>query len=202
MTPKTKNPSKEQMFEKNLKGLLLIMFLAAFLVMAIVESFHHLGEESIGWFFIHITVYLVVSAILVLSAFFIIRKAYLRLFEDVLEEEKAFTDSALDSLKDVFVVFDLEGRFIRWNNTVSRVSGYTDEEISSMRPTDFFTKVDRPLVNEAIGRAIEEGYATVEAQVATKDEKLIPYEFTGSLLEDSKGNPANDGHTPWIAIAI
>ncbi len=33
--------------------------------------------------------------------------------EDALRTEKAFTESALNSLQDVFYVFDLNGRFLR-----------------------------------------------------------------------------------------
>ena len=38
-----------------------------------------------------------------------------RLVEDKLKEEKIFIASALNMLKDIFFVLDLEGRFIKWN---------------------------------------------------------------------------------------
>lgn len=100
--------------------------------------------------------------------------------EDLLKE-KAFTENALNALKDVFFVFDLEGRFLRWNKAMNEVLGYSDEEISSMKPTEFFLKEDIQQIEEAINRTVKEGYARIEALVVTKDGKHIPYAFTGNI---------------------
>ena len=109
--------------------------------------------------------------------------------EEELRSEKTFTENALNSLSDVFFVFDLNGKFLRWNKMMTAVSGYSDAEISSMKPTDFFLEEDRQRVMEAIGIAAREGHATVEARVVTKNGRNIPFEFTGSLLTDSEKKP-------------
>jgi diguanylate cyclase (GGDEF)-like protein/PAS domain S-box-containing protein len=108
--------------------------------------------------------------------------------EDLLKE-KAFTENTLNALKDIFFVFDLEGRFLRWNKAINEVSGYSDEEISSMKPTELFLKEDIQKIEEAINKIMKEGYASIEAFVVNKDGKHIPYEFAGSLLKDFKGVP-------------
>ncbi len=108
--------------------------------------------------------------------------------EEELKNEKAFTESALNILSDVFFVFNLEGRFLRWNKTANVVLGYTDEEISSLKPTDFFSGEDIKRITDAIEKVIKEGYTRVEAEFITKDNKKIPYEITGSLLKDANGN--------------
>jgi len=109
--------------------------------------------------------------------------------EDELRQEKAFTEAALNTLQDAFYVFDAEGRFLRWNKSVSAVTGYSDEEIASMHPLEFFVEEDRPLVGEAIETALQSGSASVEATLLTKDGKRIPYEIIGAVLADSQGRP-------------
>jgi PAS domain S-box-containing protein len=109
--------------------------------------------------------------------------------EEALKKEKEFTESALNTLSDMFYVFDIEGRFLQWNKTANAVTGYSDEEISSMKPTDFFSEEDKERVEDAIGIAVKEGrHASVEATLITKDGRHIPYEFRGALLKDPEGN--------------
>ena len=54
------------------------------------------------------------------------------LVEDSLRKEKAFIEGALNSLQDVFYVFDLNGKFLRWNKSFSAVTGYSDEEMNEI----------------------------------------------------------------------
>jgi PAS domain S-box-containing protein len=107
--------------------------------------------------------------------------------QEALQKEKAFTESALNTLTDIFFVFDMGGKFLRWNKTMTTILGYTDEDISVMKPTDFFSGEDIQRVAEAIGKVMKEGNASVEAEFVTKDKKKIPYEFSGSLLKDPSG---------------
>jgi PAS domain S-box-containing protein len=112
-----------------------------------------------------------------------------RLWEESLTQERAFIESALNTLVDVFIVFDLEGRFQRWNKVVNKVFGYSDAEIRTMKPTDLVSEEDVQSVAEAIELAIKEGYAWVEASVVTKDGAHILYEFSGTLLRDLESKP-------------
>jgi len=111
-----------------------------------------------------------------------------KMAEEALITEKAFTESALNSLSDIFFVFDISGKFLRWNKSANTILGYTDEEISSMKPNDFFSGEDKQRITEAIGKVMKEGKASVEASFVTKDKKKLPYEISGSLLKDSDGN--------------
>jgi PAS domain S-box-containing protein len=112
-----------------------------------------------------------------------------RLAEAALRKEKAFVESALDTLTDAFFVFDLEGRFIRWNKVLSEVTGYSNDEISSAKPTDLFSGEDVQRVLEAIGQVVKKGHIRIEASVVTKEGRSVPYEFIGGLLRDDQGNP-------------
>lgn len=107
--------------------------------------------------------------------------------EELLKKETAFTENTLNTMEDVFYAFDLNGKFIRWNKRMLKVLGYTNEEISSMKPTDFFKGEDKNKIATAIDAAIKEGHSRVEALFFAKDGKDIPYEFTGSKLLDYDG---------------
>ena len=108
--------------------------------------------------------------------------------EDELRSEKTFTESALNSLSDVFFVFDLNGKFLRWNKNMNAVLGYSDAEISSMQPVDFFLKEDVRRVLDAIEIALKDGYAGVEARVLTKDGETF---HMSSPVRCSKTTKAN-----------
>ncbi len=108
--------------------------------------------------------------------------------QKALKEAKAFTESTLNAITDIFYSFDLSGKFLSWNKTFSRVSGYSDQELSSKKPTDFFSGEDIKRIAEAVERIYKEGTSKVEANFVLKDGRQIPFEFTGSILKDSKGN--------------
>jgi len=107
--------------------------------------------------------------------------------ENALREEKAFIEASLNTLPDVFCVFDLEGNVIRWNRTLSEVTGYGDEEISTLNTADFFGE-ELHYDKEAVAVIIRGGRGTFETTIRTKDGTHIPYEVSGSLLRDDEGN--------------
>ncbi|WP_436347355.1 PAS domain-containing protein [Natronorubrum sp. FCH18a] len=111
----------------------------------------------------------------------------LREREARLERFKEYTDDILDAIDDVFYVLNTDGSFQRWNRTVCAVTGYSDDELDSMTPLDFFEGEDRGRIGDAIEEVFETGHARVEADVVTKDGESIPYEFVASTLEDPSG---------------
>ncbi|WP_331234630.1 hybrid sensor histidine kinase/response regulator [Natronorarus salvus] len=105
-----------------------------------------------------------------------------------LEREREFVDAALAGLTDVFYVFDETGRFLRWNDRLSEVTGYTDDEIREMHPIEFFPPEERAAITSAIGSVVEVGETVVvESVIETADGERIPYEFTGSPIDTDLG---------------
>ena len=99
-------------------------------------------------------------------------------------DRRLLVREAIDELADVFFLFDGNLQFLAWNRTLNEVTGYTDEEIRSMVPSDFVDEGDEAAIGAAISRAVEQGRATEEADIVTKDGETIPYEFTGTALTD------------------
>ncbi|MHA1909058.1 MAG: PAS domain S-box protein, partial [Candidatus Thorarchaeota archaeon] len=107
--------------------------------------------------------------------------------EERLLEEKLFTETALNSQFDTFFVFNPRtGQAIRWNTTFSKVSGYTDEEIASMKaPDSYYDENDLTLAAENVAVIEREGQASLEISLITKDGKRIPFEYKASLMIDA-----------------
>jgi PAS domain S-box-containing protein len=95
---------------------------------------------------------------------------------------------AVDELSDVFFVVGTDMQFYEWNETLTEVTGYDDETVETMRPTDFIAPDDRADIGAAIDRVLEDGRAIEEAELLTKDGRTLPYEFTGAALVDDDGS--------------
>ncbi|WP_122088961.1 PAS domain-containing sensor histidine kinase [Halalkalicoccus subterraneus] len=105
------------------------------------------------------------------------------------EPANEFIETVLDRLTDIFFVFDLSGRFLHWNDRLTEVTGYTDEEIQSMTPMEFFVKEDYERIDSAISEIVETGDATEIVRIRTHGGQLLPYEFTGSMVTHEDGAP-------------
>ncbi|MBS1566427.1 MAG: PAS domain S-box protein [Bacteroidetes bacterium] len=103
--------------------------------------------------------------------------------EDEILKEKQLSDSLIKTLPNAFYLYTREGQFLRWNRHFEEASGYSAEEISRMRPTDFFDEEDKALIAQRIDNVFAYGEETVEAPFYTKNKKKIPYYFTGKAIE-------------------
>ncbi|WP_247001519.1 PAS domain S-box protein [Halosolutus gelatinilyticus] len=104
-----------------------------------------------------------------------------------LEQYKEYTDNTLDAVDDVFYALGSDGTLERWNESVSEITGYVDEEIASMHALDFFDETDREVIASAIVEGFETGQVRVEAKIRTKNGGSIPYEFIAASLENPDG---------------
>ncbi len=115
------------------------------------------------------------------------RERKLRERERQLERHRQYTDKILDTIDDMFYVFDEDGALQRWNESLCRVTGYSREEVESMHAREFFVEDDREAVTAAIGRIDEMIGEYLRADILTKDGEQIPYEFVAAPLEDPQG---------------
>ncbi|RPI28505.1 MAG: PAS domain S-box protein [Chloroflexota bacterium] len=99
--------------------------------------------------------------------------------EDNLLREKAFSESAINSMPGIFYLFDRNGTFLRWNHNFEEVSGYSSQEISAMNPLDFFNPEDKGIIANAINHVFTEGQVQVEASFVSKSGQSTSYYFTG-----------------------
>ena len=112
-------------------------------------------------------------------------KAARRRAQELVEQERLFTDAMIEALPGVLYLYDEHGRFLRWNRNFVAVTGYSDREIARMHPLDFFTGKDRERVAREIRATFERGESCVEAAFVTKDGCAKDYFFTGKRIEFS-----------------
>jgi PAS domain S-box-containing protein len=109
--------------------------------------------------------------------------------EESREASQKFLNATLNTISDIFYVFDPAGNFLLWNQAFERVTGYLPEEISRMKAADFFDGPGAVQMAEAIQVVFEKGFNTVEENILTKDGRKIPVFFSGSLSQDAAGRP-------------
>ncbi|MGB9966335.1 PAS domain S-box protein [Halobacterium hubeiense] len=108
--------------------------------------------------------------------------------ERELREERTFIEQSLDALRDVFFVVSEDLEMRRWNDQIVDVTGYTDEQLAKMGPTDFVPDDQQDRIEAAVEEVLTTGTATVQAEVLTADGERIPYEFVVTRLVDPDGD--------------
>ncbi|WP_049936990.1 PAS domain S-box protein [Haloplanus natans] len=106
----------------------------------------------------------------------------LREAQDALRAERRFVEEALDALDDVFYVVDADGTLLRWNEAVTEITGYDDDELASMNVGTLFAASDVQRVQASIATVLDEGADTIEATLVTRHGHARPYEFRGRRL--------------------
>ena len=103
----------------------------------------------------------------------------------------AFILSALlVAMPDAFILYNLEGRPLRWNKAYNEFTGYSDDEIRTMNAMEFHPEEDVGHVAEAFGKVLKTGAPMyIEARIKNKDGRNIPCSLSGSLLKDADGKP-------------
>jgi len=109
------------------------------------------------------------------------KRAQIRLLE-----EKKFIEVAVNALQDTLFVFDpVTGKAIRWNKAFNRISGYSDDEILSLKaPDSYYSEEDLKKAANIVDTVSREGIGTVELSLITKDGNQVPTEYTASIIKD------------------
>lgn len=94
----------------------------------------------------------------------------------------------LDAIPDVFYVVDEEWTFLRWNDRLCEVTGYTDEEISRMHLLEFVPEEDHEAVANAVQSVFDGGgVEAIETEIVTESGEKIPFEFNGAGITNDAG---------------
>src|SRR3990172_855123 len=109
-----------------------------------------------------------------------------KLAEESLRAEKKFIDSTINSLPGIFYLIDENGRFLRWNFYMEKVTGYSAEEISEMTPLDLFVGEEKHLIGKKINEVFMKGEAFTEANIVSKDGRKYPYFLTGTRFTSNE----------------
>lgn len=124
-----------------------------------------------------------------------VRNEERRRSEESVRAERDFSTAIINSLPGVLYLYDRSGRFLRWNDNLERVTGYSGAELAQLHPLDLFPAADRDRVAERIEDVFAHGESCVEASFLTKDGRMLPYFFTGNAIQF-------DGRSCLIGVGI
>jgi PAS domain S-box-containing protein len=94
-----------------------------------------------------------------------------------LEEERRFSQAALNSIPGIFIVLNKQGNLERWNNALNHDLGYTAAELKSKSCISLFDEEDKPWVESVIGKIFETGSGNFVARVSAKGSESRFYHF-------------------------
>lgn len=97
-----------------------------------------------------------------------------------LKRERKLSDKIINNLPNIFFMYDTDGNMIRWNNKFVESTGYNRREIAYMEPGDYFPDSQKKLIKDKVTQVFEEGEATIEAPLRTKQGNKIPHLFNAS----------------------
>ena len=98
------------------------------------------------------------------------------------------TQEQFDALADLFYVVDTEGHFIRFNERLVEVTGYSADELESIHVLELVPDNDwETFASEHEQLLTTDTIQTTESQLVCKDGSHIPYEFRRRRLQDEDG---------------
>lgn len=106
-------------------------------------------------------------------------------------EEKSFINTAINTLPDTLFVFEIAtGKAVRWNDAFTKISGYSNEEIGSMKaPESYYSPEDLEKASASTSKILKDGHSIVEMGLITKSGKVIPTEYIAGLIKDENDEP-------------
>ena len=103
--------------------------------------------------------------------------------QEALLQESNFSRAALDSLTALFYMYDDRGRFIRWNEYFTAVTGYSGEELARMTPLDVVVESERVSLKQTMEKVLNTKHVSAELSILCKDGSVKPHFLTGNLIE-------------------
>jgi PAS domain S-box-containing protein len=94
-----------------------------------------------------------------------------------LEEERRFSQTALDSIPGIFIVINRDCQLERWNNALNHDLGYTADELKAMDCISLFDDEDKPWVQSVVEKIFETGSGNFIARISTKSSGIRFYHF-------------------------
>jgi PAS domain S-box-containing protein len=95
--------------------------------------------------------------------------------------------NVIETIPDIIFELDLHGNLSGWNKRFEKVTGFVPEELSGRPALLFVPECEHEQTAAAILRAMKEGYAELEGHLLTKDQRAIPYHWTGAALRNDEG---------------
>ncbi|HKJ87076.1 MAG TPA: PAS domain S-box protein, partial [Gammaproteobacteria bacterium] len=107
---------------------------------------------------------------------------HLKETQEGLARERDFIDAVVENMPGLFGVITPNGKLVRWNRTLERVTGHSTESLASTWTADLFPAEQRTYLRATVQQAMEEGEASVELNLVGADGGLVPYDIECYLV--------------------
>ena len=104
-----------------------------------------------------------------------------------LEEEEAFARALLESFRGAVFLASADGRVVRWNSVLPQTLGLADARIPGMRPVDFISERDQPLMRAAFQDVLGGKAVAMELEVVDAAGNVCPYDFNARPVALASG---------------
>ncbi len=96
----------------------------------------------------------------------------------------------IDSIQEGYFEIDLEGRLVFFNNTLSSITGYTEEELQGLAYDSFIVPAEREAAFKAVNNVYSTGssISSIDFTLLRKNGDEISVEASTSIIRDIKGN--------------
>jgi len=113
--------------------------------------------------------------------------------EEQIKLEAELTEKAINAFNDTFFIFDPRtGRAVRWNEAFRRISGYSDQEIRSLKTPDaYYGPQDLAKAAQVVEATMQGKVGTVELSLITKSGRQVLTEYTAALFDLGPDYPQN-----------
>lgn len=106
--------------------------------------------------------------------------------EQVLVEEKTFSDTLIKNLPDLFYMLDQQGNFLRWSDHTAELLNLTAEEMAKTNALAFVHEEDREYITKKIQEVFETGSTKAEGRIVAH-RGIRHYAFSASRIETRFG---------------
>lgn len=104
-----------------------------------------------------------------------------------LKQERDFSRSVIDGLPGFFGMIDGNGRYERWNQNLSDVTGLSHDQLRGLDILSLVPEADRERAQAKILEVFDRGFASAEFQMRVKDGGLRTVQVIGrTIMKDGK----------------
>ncbi len=117
---------------------------------------------------------------------------YVGIASDISERKQAearvlaaqtLSDSIINCLPGIFFQFDQTGKFLRWNQNLEQITGYSAAEMAMLSPLDLFAGEEQELIGEKIRDAFANGASEVDVDLVSTSGERTAYHLTGVRVD-------------------
>lgn len=104
--------------------------------------------------------------------------------EAQLQQEQVFNEAILNNVPGMLALYDESGHLVRWNKQHEQITGYSADEIAKMHVLDWLggREPGTSIIRQEMETIFAQGHATAEADLVTKDGRVLPFLFTGVAI--------------------